>query len=207
MMTNSTFHIMLQQATKAAKVNGLRAIEALEEASQLSPENFTKQLAENFSYPSLTLAQMIALRPAFEIISFSESLQRECVLLHSDTGINFVFADIFNQSLPSWAAEHIGGSFSTYLAHHADIAAYLAKHEEDTRTVQTAIGNVVITNQSANAIEELSLNMIEGDASPIIKLVRSTLYDALKAEASDIHLETAPNGLVIKYRLDGVLNQ
>jgi general secretion pathway protein E len=38
-----------------------------------------------------------------------------------------------------------------------------------------------------------------------VKLVHSTLYDALKLEASDIHLETTATGLGIKYRIDGVL--
>src|SRR6185503_1763546 len=36
-------------------------------------------------------------------------------------------------------------------------------------------------------------------------LVDSTLYDALKTGASDIHLESTVSGLVIKYRIDGVL--
>jgi general secretion pathway protein E len=39
----------------------------------------------------------------------------------------------------------------------------------------------------------------------VVKLVHSTVYDALKIAASDIHLETGPTGLVIKYRIDGVL--
>jgi general secretion pathway protein E len=201
------FNIMMMQATKTAKANGQRAIEALEEASQLSPADFTRQLSESFAYPQITLTQMLTLHPAFELISFSESLQRECVLLRDDNETIFVFADIFNQNLPSWAAERIGGAFITHLAHRSDVAAYLAKHEEETRTVQLAIDHVTSASSDADANEELSLNMIEGDASPVIKLVRSTLYDALKVEASDIHLETAPNGLVIKYRLDGVLSQ
>ncbi|MDI1362215.1 GspE/PulE family protein [Methylotenera sp.] len=203
---------ILLQAAQTAKISGQRAIEVLQENCQLSAEAFTQQLANTLAYPYLTLTQMLALQPAFDRISFSESLQNECVLLHDVSlhGNNaniFVFADIYNQRLQTWAAERIGGAFTTYLAHHADIAAYLAKQEEDTRTVQTAIGHVTLTKNEADATEELSLNMIEGDASPVIKLVRSTLYDALKAEASDIHLETAPTGLVIKYRLDGVLSQ
>lgn len=213
-MTLDTHNLneMLLQASQAAKLNGQRAIEVLEDNSQLPADAFTQQLANTLAYPYLTLTQMLALQPAFDRISFSESLQNECVLLHDVSlhGNNaniFVFADIYNQRLQTWAAERIGGAFTTYLAHHADIAAYLAKQEEDTRTVQKAIGHVALTKNEAHASEELSLNMIEGDASPVIKLVRSTLYDALKAEASDIHLETAPTGLVIKYRLDGVLSQ
>jgi general secretion pathway protein E len=204
---NNNSNEMLLESAKTAKTTGQRAIEVLEENSNLSSEVFTEQLALMFSYPSITLTQMLALKPTFERISFSESLQNECILLHENHTNIFVFADVYNQNLQSWAAERIGNSFSTYLAHHADIAAYLAKHEEDTRTVQTAIGNVTKTSNEVDSSEELSLNMIEGDASPVIKLVRSTLYDALKAEASDIHLETATNGMVIKYRLDGVLSQ
>ena len=198
---------LLLQAAKTAKANGQRAIEALEQASGLTPEAFTQALAASVTYPYISFAQMLQLHPAFERISFSESLQRECVLLRNGDSYIFVFADIYNQTMQTWAAERIGSQFAIHLAHHADIAAYLAKMEDETRTVQAAIGNVASANNETDAAEELSLNMIEGDASPVIKLVRSTLYDALKAEASDIHLETAPSGLVIKYRLDGVLSQ
>jgi general secretion pathway protein E len=54
--------------------------------------------------------------------------------------------------------------------------------------------------------EQLSLAAIAEDVSPVVRLVHSTLYDALKSGASDIHLESDPQGLGIKYRIDGVLN-
>ena len=38
-----------------------------------------------------------------------------------------------------------------------------------------------------------------------MRLVHSTVYDALKAGASDIHLESTASGLVVRYRVDGVL--
>ena len=41
--------------------------------------------------------------------------------------------------------------------------------------------------------------------SPVVRLVNSTLYDALKLGASDIHLECDAGGLHVKYRIDGVL--
>src|SRR3546814_3919933 len=62
------------------------------------------------------------------------------------------------------------------------------------------------TDMHADGIEDLSLKSISEDASPVVKLVRSTLYDALKAGASDIHMETDTRGLTLKYRIDGVLN-
>ncbi len=53
--------------------------------------------------------------------------------------------------------------------------------------------------------EILSMEKVSADTSPIIKLVNSTLLDALMKRASDIHIETAQEGVIIKYRIDGVL--
>jgi general secretion pathway protein E len=41
--------------------------------------------------------------------------------------------------------------------------------------------------------------------APVIKLVNVLILDALKANASDIHLEAAADGVRVRYRLDGVL--
>jgi type IV pilus assembly protein PilB len=56
-----------------------------------------------------------------------------------------------------------------------------------------------------NGEEVLSMDKIQSDSSPIIKLVDSTVFDALNRRASDIHIETRDSEVVIKYRIDGVL--
>ncbi len=53
--------------------------------------------------------------------------------------------------------------------------------------------------------EVLSLEKITDDTSPIIRLIDSTLFDALNKRASDIHIEATIDGVVIRYRIDGVL--
>ena len=53
--------------------------------------------------------------------------------------------------------------------------------------------------------EDLSIDRIQSDASPIIRLIDSAVFDALNRRASDIHIETRDNEVVIKYRIDGVL--
>lgn len=205
--TLANFSRCILQAQALAASSGERAITHLETLSQLSPAEFTVHLAQVFSYSKLTFDEMQTFAPDFERINFSESLQKECLVLKDNGAFLLVFADVFDQTLIAWAAEKIKTSFTTYLAHRADIAAFLAKHEDETRAIHSAMHHVGEQSQEAHQKEELSLNVIEKDFSPVVKLVRSTLYDALKAEASDIHLETTPDGLVIKYRLDGVLSQ
>src|SRR5271170_5075779 len=60
-------------------------------------------------------------------------------------------------------------------------------------------------NQDSNiSIERLTS---EDDISPIIRLVDTTIFTALERRASDIHLETFDDSLLVKYRIDGVLQQ
>ena len=63
-----------------------------------------------------------------------------------------------------------------------------------------------MTKPAVTTADDLSLKSISEDTSPVVKLVHSTLYDALKVGASDIHLETVADGLNIRYRIDGVLS-
>lgn len=53
--------------------------------------------------------------------------------------------------------------------------------------------------------EVLSIEKMTADTSPVIRLIDSTLFDALNKRASDIHIESTLDGVVIKYRVDGVL--
>jgi general secretion pathway protein E len=197
----------LPRARDLARQSGRRLVEVLEEVSGLLPGEYVAALGEVLHYPTLKMDDLYRLTPDFIAISFHEASQRECLAFTDTDGSRImVFADAFSDGLPAWAQARIQGSARWCLAHHTDIAAFLARHEEGMRALDEALAT---TEGSAGAVrgEELSLVAISESSSPVVKLVQSTLYDALKAEASDIHLETTLNGIVIKYRMDGVLAQ
>ena len=54
-------------------------------------------------------------------------------------------------------------------------------------------------------VHELSVAGLAEQASPVVRLIDSTVFDALQDGASDIHLECSRDGLVIRYRIDGVM--
>ncbi|NQZ53779.1 MAG: type II/IV secretion system protein [Piscirickettsiaceae bacterium] len=195
---------------QAIKTNetGKSSLNVLEETSGLAIEKLVAELAEFFSYQTIHFDEMLVSSPAFDLLSFSDAIQRDCVVISDDSAsLTFVFSDVFDSNLMAWAVEKIALPFTSKLASRADITAYLAKQEESLRAVDSALSNVGSDGVNENLIEELSLHSIEMDDSSVVKLVRSTLYDALKADASDVHLETTPQGLAIKYRLDGVISQ
>jgi type IV pilus assembly protein PilB len=64
---------------------------------------------------------------------------------------------------------------------------------------------IQLLRDDENGDDVLSIDKIQSDHSPIIRLVDSTIFDALNRRASDIHIETRDAEVVIKYRIDGVL--
>jgi type IV pilus assembly protein PilB len=62
-----------------------------------------------------------------------------------------------------------------------------------------------IVKEQEDGEEILSLENIDKDESPIIKLMHTTIFDAIQQRASDIHIETTDANVLIKYRIDGVL--
>ncbi len=211
----------IKAARILSKARGYRLIEALTEEGGTSDEVCAARLAATVRMRYAGMDEMYEMEPAFDLLSYGEALQRECLLFRdtSDTSLwqsdqkgasgasvalVMVLADPFNSALRGWIEERVRARLDIRLASHGDIAAYLARHEETLRAMDGMV-SMQSSESRDNDAEDISLKSISEDSSPVVRLVNSTLYDALKAGASDIHLETAPGGIFIKYRIDGVL--
>ena len=182
-------------------------MEVLEEHSGLPPHRFVESVGLALHYPTVTMDELYRLVPAFDLLPFAEALQHECILFRDDLGRHrLVFSDPFAAHFRPWAEERLPVPFTWNLAHASDVAAYLARHEDGLRAMDSLLPAQGAQGGAAAAVDDLSLKTISEDTSPVVKLVHSTLYDALKVGASDIHLETVADGLNIRYRIDGVLN-
>jgi type IV pilus assembly protein PilB len=83
----------------------------------------------------------------------------------------------------------------------------LQKSESTQRVLEEATEEfrMQVVREDEEGQEVLSIDRITADASPIIKLVDSVLFNAIQRRASDIHIETQEHVVVVKYRIDGVL--
>jgi len=196
----------IREARALAASSRRRFTEVLEERSALEPEAYTQAVAKTLGYPTLTMAELRALQPAFDVLPFPVALERGCVLFRAgENRLVLAVGDAFDRDLHDWADTRIAQSFDTCLVHPADLAAYLARHEETLRAMDSLLPDAEKATGGDAPVEDLSFKTISEDTSPVVKLVHSTLYDAFKVAASDIHLESGAAGLVIKYRVDGVL--
>jgi general secretion pathway protein E len=199
----------ISAARARARADGARMVDTLDAALGLPPEQFMCRLAATTRFDALSMSQLHRLRAAFDVLPFAEAAHHECLALRdADGALLLAIGDPFDSALRAWADERIAAPFAFRLAHTSDIRAYLTRYEESLCAMDSVLaGAVAAPDRGAGqpAGPSLSIASISENASPVVKLVSSTLYDALKTAASDIHVETQAGGLAIKHRIDGVL--
>src|SRR5467141_3081980 len=87
------------------------------------------------------------------------------------------------------------------------IESILKKSESSQRVLEEATEGfrLQLLKEEENGDERLTVEKLTSDASPVIRLVDSTIYTAIQRRASDIHIETQDDAVYVKYRIDGVL--
>ncbi|MDH5538358.1 MAG: GspE/PulE family protein [Rhizobacter sp.] len=196
----------IAHAREVASSAGQRIVDVLDGASGLAPDDFVAALGRTLSHDWIGAEALRRLEPDFSQIDLTEAVNRQCfAALDAGGAAVVVFADPFDLATQAWVEERLACTFTWRVGHTSEIVARL-KLCEDKALALDAVRSVAATGESRDgAVVHLSLRSIHEDESPIIRLVNSTIYDALKSDASDIHFETDPGGLVVKCRLDGVL--
>jgi type IV pilus assembly protein PilB len=91
----------------------------------------------------------------------------------------------------------------------SQINEVLKKTEQSQRVLEEASEGLTfdVVSGEDNSDENISIEKLtrEEDISPIIRLVDTTIFTALERRASDIHIETLDDSVIVKYRIDGVL--
>jgi type IV pilus assembly protein PilB len=92
----------------------------------------------------------------------------------------------------------------------SQIVDLLKKTEQSQRVLDEVTEGFAldVVADEENSDETLSIDKLtaaDSDIAPVIKLVDTTIFNALERRASDIHIETRDQEVVIKYRIDGVL--
>jgi general secretion pathway protein E len=161
-------------------------------------------VADLTGYPLLDTSAGWLVVPAFGLVPYTDMVDRTLVVGHDDRErLVAVIGRPLDQNSGAWLARLPLDEI--FIADPAAIQAKLESHELAFSAVADAVGGDQASELTRDDSADLTLTSIQGEASPAVRLINSTVFDALRAEASDIHLECLPQGLVIKFRIDGVL--
>src|SRR5437588_1574473 len=134
------------------------------------------------------------------------------VPIHAQNGsLEIALADPRNLNLIDELAVLLGKKLRVKVATLSQISDLLKKTEQSQRVLEEVTEGFTldVVGDEENADETLSIDRLaagDTDIAPVIKLVDTTIFNALERRASDIHIETRDQEVAIKYRIDGVLH-
>jgi general secretion pathway protein E len=196
---------VISRAIAEAEASGKPVLDVLAAAASLTEPALAAALARAFDYRFVSDAVLAQLEPDFTLLAPAEATRRHCIVVHEGERLLAIFADPFDTALRGWLEIRVTAPIEWALASREDLDNLIARRAEALRAIDAVLPEARGGGETGAAIEDLSYVSISEDASPVVRLVHSTVYDALRAGASDIHLESTAAGLIVRYRMDGVL--
>jgi type IV pilus assembly protein PilB len=173
-----------------------------------SEETRARQLAERLGLPYVDLWTFRIDAEVFRSIPLEWMLRFEFVPEVRENGtLSIVMADPSDVVKRDELESLLRTRLRVKVGSRAALQDILQKSESTQRVLEEATEEfrMQVVREDEEGQEVLSIDRITADASPIIKLVDSVLFNAIQRRASDIHIETQEHVVVIKYRIDGVL--
>ncbi len=199
----------LDGALAAAPAQPGSTLAALAATSGEGEAGLVQRLAQAFGWTHAQAADLSCFEPAFDLLPLARAQQRQCLLLRGPDGqLHAALADPFDADLLALVHALSGGSARHLLMAGSELQCCIAAQEATVRAVDSLQLDSEAGDDASHshAAAVLSLASASEAASPAVRLVNSTLFDALRAGASDIHLESTATGVAVRYRIDGVLS-
>src|SRR5881628_2084575 len=134
------------------------------------------------------------------------------VPLHAQNGsLDIALSDPRNLGLIDELALLLGKKLRVKVTTLSQISDLLKKTEQSQRVLEEVTEGFTldVVGDEQDQEETLSIDRLsaaDSDIAPVIKLVDTTIFNALERRASDIHIESRDQEVAIKYRIDGVLH-
>jgi type II secretory ATPase GspE/PulE/Tfp pilus assembly ATPase PilB-like protein len=201
----------MAEDTKARDEKSVTATESGASEEILSEEYQAQRLAERLGIEYVDLEHFEIDPELFRSLPVDLMFRYNFVPRHrTEKGLVIVLADPTDVLMIDELELLLGSSIDVCVGTPTAIQEILKKSESSQRVLEEATEDFkiqIVTEDEETGEETLSIDKLTSDSSPIIKLVDSTIFNALQRRASDIHIETREREVVIKYRIDGVLYQ
>ncbi|MFI5104533.1 MAG: ATPase, T2SS/T4P/T4SS family, partial [Terriglobales bacterium] len=199
---------MEQKNTSITMDDGAPGIE-----QPVNPEQRARDLAARYRCEFVDLRDYHLDAELFKTVPVDLMFRYNFVPLESTEGtLSIAIADPSKLMMIDEIGLLLNRRIKTKVATLVQINEILKKTEQSQRVLEEASEGFVldvVRDDEGSGDENITIDKITGtaeaDVSPIIRLVDTTIFTALQKRASDIHIETESDSVVVKYRIDGVL--
>ena len=183
---------------------GVPEASAAEQAAETAQ---ARRLAERYRLPFVDLSQFSIDHELFRAIPADLMLRYGFVPYRREgTSLVIVVSDPTDLPMIDELAVLLATPIQVTVGTPSAIQSILKKSESSQRVLEEATESFQLQILREDELDDqLSVDKLTADQSPVIRLVDTTLYSAIQRRASDIHIETQDDAVHVKYRIDGVL--
>ncbi|HKV05697.1 MAG TPA: GspE/PulE family protein [Candidatus Acidoferrales bacterium] len=169
-----------------------------------------RRLAERYRCPFIDLTEQRIDPELFRSIPAEMMFRYNFVPLAShDSTLVVAMADPSQLQLNDELSLLLDKRLQIKVATASQIGDLLKRTEQSQRVLDQATEGFTlqVVSEEEDSEENISMDKLTRDtgASPVVRLVNTVIFTALERRASDIHVETRNSEVVVKYRIDGVL--
>jgi type IV pilus assembly protein PilB len=169
-----------------------------------------RRLAERYRCPFVDLLEQRIDPDLFRSIPAELMFRYKFVPLEAhDTTLMVAMADPSQLQLTDELSLLLGKRLHIKVATTRQIDDLLKRTEQSQRVLDQATEGFTlqVVSDEEDSDENISMDKLTRDSgvSPVVRLVDTVIFTALERRASDIHIETRNTEVVVKYRIDGVL--
>jgi type IV pilus assembly protein PilB len=172
-------------------------------------EQATRRLAERYRLEFLDMHEFRIDQELFRSIPADLMLRYGFVPYRRDgKSLVIVVSDPTDLPMIDELSVILGTQVKVMVGARSAIEGMLKKSESSQRVLDEATEEFqiqVLKGEDEASEDNLTVERLTSDNSPIIRLVNSTIFTAIQRRASDIHIETQDDAVHVKYRIDGVL--
>jgi type IV pilus assembly protein PilB len=201
--------VSVEQCNELAELKDGHLGAALIQKNTINDDQLASALAEQFNLPYVTLDGFVVTRELFRQLPVAECYKNH-FLPYRATGnlLEVVVSDPYDLNLVDRIELISGRQVRALLSTRKAIDAALKRSQGEVSALDDISSDfrLVVSKESEEGRDEsVSLENLDDQSSPVIRLVNTLLVAALSKRASDIHIETHEHAVIVKYRIDGVL--
>lgn len=177
-----------------AKNTNLSLVEALVEKDIVTDENLGLLIADSLKLPFIVLTKTVIPEEVFHIIPERIArIHKVIVFARDKSGIKLAMADPRNTLIQAMISQKTGEKVNVYFATEKDITNTFYIFRRD---LQKAFNSL---------IQDYGVSETSVADAPVAKLVDLIIDYAYQDKASDVHIEPEETGSLVRFRIDGVL--
>ena len=204
----------LQRAEDDRRRSGERLAYTLTKLGFVDETELTQILSKTYGVPSINLEDFDITDDVINLVPREVALRHLCLPINRAGGTLIVaMADPSNltaiDDLKFLSGYQIEVVVASELQIRQSIDKYYEVAESEARGLGSLLEEIDLDSISFDEDEGGSIDLSElsesAEAGPIVKLCNMILVDAIKRNASDIHIEPYEKEFRVRYRIDGVL--